>query len=295
MAEKKWMSGIDPVTGEMKETPKRKRPMPVKALAVGGIALVVIGALVFMLLPSGKEPPSVKPVKKVETKKPVRIAQPKVAPKPVVTNNAPAPVEKPKEEFVKRPGALQLPNGKVLTFPPPAEGQIRKVYANGHTYECDHLGNFKDITKRKLFKSAFELNFLGLACEGKPYIPAFLVGLDKQQVQEYLSKPYQPIGDETEEELAQLKSYDEMRQAAINYIAEGGDFDDFVTQLAQFDRKQRETRAMTLRETMMLYKQGKIQEAKDMADASNLLLKEKGFKAMKLPTHVQEAFDRLNK
>lgn len=293
MAESKWMSGVDPITGESKTPPKKKRSVPPKALVLGAVAFVLVTALVVVLLPGEKKPQPKAPVKKVEKPKPAPVARPKVAPQPVVTNTVPQPVEKPKEEFVKRPGALQLPNGKVLTFPPPKEGETRKVYANGHTYECDHLGNFKDITKRKLFKSAFELNFLGLACEGKPYIPAFLVGLDKQQVQEYLSKPYQPIGDETEEELEQLKRYDEMRTAAINYIAEGGDFDEFVTQLAQFDRKQRETRAMTLRETMMLVKQGKIQEAKDMAAAANVILKEKGFKELKLPPHVQAAFDSL--
>ena len=37
-------------------------------------------------------------------------------PAPAATNDAPKAAEKP-PEFVKRPGALQLPDGKVLTFP----------------------------------------------------------------------------------------------------------------------------------------------------------------------------------
>ena len=226
--------------------------------------------------------------------------KPRPAPKPAerpAATNAPAAAEaKPvpatnaAPEFVKRPGALQLPDGKVLTFPPPKEGEIRKVYAYGHMYECDHEGNFRDVTKRQLFNTAFEANFLGLAVSDKPFIPAFLKGLDQDEVKKILLKPYEAKGDETEEEMAQLKSYHEMRLAALQYMEEGGSFDEFVDYFARQVKEERETNALCLREVMTLYKQGKIAEAKEMAEAANALKKQKGLKELKLPAHVRAAF-----
>ena len=222
---------------------------------------------------------------------------PRPSAKPAVTN-APAPktveakVPKPATNapppFVKRPGALQLPDGKVLTFPAPREGEIRKVYAYGHMYECDHEGNFRDVTKRQLFKTAFEANFLGLANADKPFIPVFLKGLENAEVQKILLKPYELKGDETEEEMAQLKAYDDMRAAALQFMDEGGSFDEFVDYFAQQVKQERETNALCLREVMTLYKQGKFDEAKEMAEAANALKKQKGLKALKLPAHVKE-------
>lgn len=209
-----------------------------------------------------------------------------------VTNSAPAKPEPP--PFVKRPGAMQLPNGKVLTFPAPKGDEIRKVYAYGHMYECDSEGNFRDVTKRQLFHTAFEANFLGLAIEDKPFIPAFLTGLDQEEVKQILTKNYEPIGDETEEEMAQLKAYDDMRCAALQFMEEGGTFDEFVDYFAKQVKDERETNALCLREVMTLVKEGKLEEARDMAEAANRLKEKKGLKPLKLPAHVQAAFDEMN-
>ena len=198
-----------------------------------------------------------------------------------------------KPEYVKKPGQLQLPNGKLLTFPVPKEGETRKVYAYGHLYECDHEGNFRDVSERRLFKTAFEGNFLALAAQNKPFIPAFLTGLDESEVRKMLEKPYEPIGDETEDEKAKLKAYDQMRNAALEYMAQGGSFDEFVETFASFAKKERETRATCLREVMTLYKQGKVAEAKEMLQASDILTDRKGFKQIRIPPHVQAAFDKL--
>ena len=276
---------------------KRKASMPrfsLKALATSALVVVAIGGLLLTQKPSTTE---------TETKKPTRptkiAAATSSAPKPAKagTTNTQTKAEKPAKPepppFQKRPGAMQLPDGKVLTFPAPKEGEIRKVYAYGHMYECDHLGNFKDVTPRKLFHTAFEGNFLALAVEGKTFIPAFLTGLDPEEVRKILTKNYQPIGDETEEEMAQLKAYDEMRCAALQYMEEGGSFDDFVMDFANYEKKSRETNAICLREVMTLCKEGKIQEAKEMAEAASKLMEQKGLRPFKLPPHVKAAFDSM--
>ena len=270
--------------------------IPLKALAACALVAVAVGGITYWLT---HKPSMVE----TEAKKPTRPAMiataTSSAPKPAKadTANTQAKTEKPAKPepppFQKRPGAMQLPDGKVLTFPAPKEGEIRKVYAYGHMYECDHLGNFKDVTPRKLFHTAFEGNFLALAVEGRTFIPAFLTGLDQNEVKEILKKNYQPIGDETEEEMAQLKAYDEMRCAALQYMEEGGSFDDFVMDFANYEKKSRETNAMCMREVMTLCKEGKIQEAKEMAEAASKLMEQKGLRPFKLPPHVKAAFESM--
>ena len=208
---------------------------------------------------------------------------------PVAETNAPAR-KGAGDGYVKRAGQLRLPDGQVLTFPPPAEGETRLVHAYGHTYECDHLGNFRDITPRRLFDTAFEANFFALAQSEGRFIPAFLTGLDEADVKAMLVKGYTPKGDETEEEMARLKAYDEMRCAVLEYMEQGGRFDDFVSGVADFEREQRQARAAGLREVMTLVKQGRVEEARRMAEEADRLLREKGFAPIRLPAHVREAF-----
>lgn len=270
--------------------------IPLKVLAGCALVAVAVGGIAYWLThkPSTVETEAKKPTRPAK----IATATPS-APKPTKagTTNDQTKAKKPAKPepppFQKRPGAMQLPDGKVLTFPAPKEGEIRKVYAYGHMYECDHLGNFKDVTPRKLFHTAFEGNFLALAVEGKTFIPAFLTGLDPEEVRKMLTKNYQPIGDETEEEMAQLKAYDEMRCAALQYIEEGGSFDDFVMDFANYEKKSRETNAICLREVMTLCKEGKIQEAKEVAEAATKLMEQKGLRPFKLPPHVKAAFDSM--
>ena len=260
------------------------------------LAIAVLASGGFLWLISGKN--RGKPDKDDKSERPSKastVAQPVT--KTVKTSEEQVESEKSEKPelppYVKKPGQMQLPNGKILTFPAPKEGETRKVYAYGHMYECDSEGNFRDITPRKLFHTAFEGNFLGLAVEDKPFSPAFLKGLDQDEVKKILEKNYQPIGDETEEEWTQLKAYDDMRCAALQYMEEGGTFDEFVDYFANQVKKERQTQAMCLREVMTLYKEGKIAEAKEMAEAAAALKEKQGLKSFKLPPHVLEAFDAI--
>lgn len=268
-----------------------------KSLARGVVAavIVVLGAAVAWLFCSSPSAEKVESAEKRAGK--IKEVKPAISHKATMTNAAAKVVQQKRKDekpaYVKKPGQMQLPNGKILTFPTPKEGRPRKVFANGRLYECDHLGNFRDVTKRNLFNTAFEENFLRLAQEGQSYIPAFLTGLDEADVKKLLEKNYQPKGDETEEEIAALKAYDEMRCAALLHMEQGGKFDDFVNEYATFDRKQREAKAISTREIMMLYKEGKVAEAKQMAEAANVLMEQKGYKPIMLPDHVRQAFDAV--
>ena len=283
--------------------------MPVVSNSSGGkkkpgLGLVVVLALVaavaaFLFLKKKAPEASVAPEAPAEATLAEAVAEatPTVDDKEQVSEPADAESaaasETQEQPFVKRPGAMQLPNGKVLTFKPPKPGEVRKVYGGGRLYECDSEGNWRDITKRKLFKTAFELNFLGLANAGKSFIPAFLVGLDQDEVVEFLKKPYEPIGDETEEELEQLAAYDEMRASALEYIEAGGKFDDFVTEISNFVKAERKIRANGLKQVMELAKAGDIEGARKRTAEINAALAEQGYQPLKFPSRVVEQYGNL--
>ena len=293
------------VSGGSVGSPRKSRGL------IAGVVVVLFGvAMMFFFWPEEAAviEPEEKPVEKPKVVTPISVAEEptereltrdEILAKQREARRAAAEakkaeLEKKKSEYVKKPGQMMLPDGTILTFPAPKEGETRLLHAYGHTYECDHLGNFKNITPRKLFHTAFEGNFLALAQADKPFIPAFLTGLEESDVRKMLEKPYQPIGDETDDEKEQLKAYDDLRAAVLEYMDQGGKFDDFVQDVAKMERKQREARARGLRDVMTLVKQGRVEEAKVMNDAANQYLSEKGFKPIKLPAHVQAAFDQLN-
>ena len=260
---------------------------------LAGVIVVAVGFAVICLLHS---PTSEKDDKTVVKQSLIKEFSPSIATNSTVKEET-AAEQKPKKEepkpYVKKPGQMQLPDGKVLTFPPPKEGEIRKIYAYGHLYECDHLGNFKDVSKRHLFKTAFEENFLAFAQAGKGYIPAFLTGLDEDAVKKMLEKNYTPIGDETDEEMAALKAYDEMRCAALAYMEQGGRFDDFVNEYITFDRKERQAKSVSLQEIITTYLKGDVAGAKEIAKAANIMMEKNGYMPITLPKDIQAALDAV--
>ena len=282
-------------------TSSRKRPGRSPALPIAIAALVLLAAVAVYLLRKGWastpcEPPP--PATGSATAAPS--AASKVQDTPVATDTGPkvlAPEPSTNivaaattNDYVKKPGQMMLPNGKILTFPPPKEGETTKVLANGRIYECDSEGNWRDTTRRKLFDNAFESNFANLAIEGRSFIPAFLVGLDQEAVMKTLKKDYVLKGDETEEELAEINAFIEMKGIALDYIEQGGTFDEFVTEMASFVQAERKIRANSLKQVMLLYKDGKVEEAKARAESLNAMLAEQGYKPIRLPIHVRRAF-----
>lgn len=276
------------VTKQIKST---KAPSLLKGLIAAIVVVVAGGIAIFSLLCKSSAPAKVE--EESEDKLIEDIGTTNTIEEVKEDAGKEAPTEPPKVKFEKKPGQMQLPNGKVLTFPPPKEGETRTIYANGHTYVCDHLGNVIETTKRKLLPTAFERNFMNLAQEGKPYISATMLGLDEAEVKRMLKQGYTMKGDETEEEKAALKAYDELRNAALVYMDQGGKFDDFINEYVTYDRNQRQARAITLQEVMKLYKEGNVVEAKKTADAANTVLSEKGFRPLTLPQHVVNEFSKI--
>lgn len=281
-------------------TSSRKRPgrRPALPIAIAAIVLVFAAAIYLgarAVRPRKPQSPVASPVAAAPSATP-EVSDTTASPEPEsvirdlgpITNAASASAAPSTNNYVKKPGQMMLPSGKILTFPPPAEGKIRKVASGGRVYECDHEGNWKDVTPRALFGTAFEENFLALSIEGRQFIPAFLLGLDQNEVVEILKKDYVAKGDETEEEMAAVKAYLDMKAAALDYIDQGGTFDDFVMEIANHVKAERKIRADGLKSVMVLVKEGKTEEALERYKSLNVLLKEKGYAPIKFPGKVRE-------
>lgn len=280
------------VTSSQRRSKKHQIFLPLIA-----IAILAIGAFVLLSHDDKKVP--------VETAEEVVKEQPKAKPPtPIgaqgVKENSTAVVKPTKHDassntntYQKKAGEMRLPDGRLFTFPAPTPGKPRIVIVDGKTYECDHEGNFRDVTPRQLFSTAFEANFMGLAIDNGSFIPAFLVGLNQDEVIKILQKDYEMIGDETEEEIKKLEAYLEMKSIALDYIEQGGSFDDFVVDIAAFVKAERKIRAKGLGQVMTLVKEGKYAEAKTRADELNAAITAEGYKPLKIPPHVAKVFDEL--
>lgn len=280
------------VTSSQRRSKKHQIFLPLIA-----IAILAIGVFVLLSHDDKKVP--------VETAEEVVKEQPKTKPPtPIVAQevkeNSTAVVKPTKYDvssntntYQKKAGEMRLPDGRLFTFPAPTPGKPRIVIADGKTYECDHEGNFRDVTPRQLFSTAFEANFMGLAIDNGSFIPAFLVGLNQDEVIKILQKDYEMIGDETEEEIKKLEAYLEMKSIALDYIEQGGSFDDFVVDIAAFVKAERKIRARGLGQVMTLVKEGKYAEAKTRADELNAAITAEGYKPLKIPPHVAKVFDEL--
>ena len=186
--------------------------------ALAALAVVLGAGLAWWLV---SRPVSTEPAPEPAHGKPAAVPKP-VAPKPAKADatNAQAKAEKAAKPepppFQKRPGAMQLPDGRVLTFRPPKEGEFRIVHSHGSTYKCDHLGNWEDVTPKPVFDNSFEEALVGMATTVN-FIPGMLLGLDEKEAIRMLTKPV--VVNEGDSE-AQYRIECETRLAVERQIAE---------------------------------------------------------------------------
>ena len=149
-----------------KETPKSTRKLRVLPYAICALgALFCAIALYFFL-----SKPASAPVARTSAPK-TRTPAPKASTNLVKKTEKPlAAPKKEKPPFVKKPGTMQTPDGRVLTFPVPAPGEFRTVHSHGAVYKCDHEGNWVDITPKPVFDNAFEENLIGMNLQNGSFI-----------------------------------------------------------------------------------------------------------------------------
>ena len=276
----------------------KPRPVPsarAKGPLRGALAalVVVVGAGLAWWLVS--RPASTEPAPEPAHGKPAAVPKP-VAPKPAKAGatNAQAKAEKAAKPepppFQKRPGAMQLPDGRVLTFRPPKEGEFRIVHSHGSTYKCDHLGNWEDVTPKPVFDNSFEEALVGMATTGN-FIPGMLLGLDEKEAIRMLTKPVVVNEGDSEDVVAKKEAVAQAKEAILDYMKDGASFDEFVMEMRRRSVRERFVRGAALKEIVASLKEGRAQDAADMRDAANRMLEKEDLPALKIPAHIENAIE----
>ena len=255
--------------------------------------VVVVGAGLAWWLVS--RPASTEPAPEPAHGKTAAVPKP-VAPKPAKAGatNAQAKAEKPAKPepppFQKRPGAMQLPDGRVLTFRPPKEGEFRIVHSHGSTYKCDHLGNWEDVTPKPVFDNSFEEALVGMATTGN-FIPGMLLGLDEKEAIRMLTKPVVVNEGDSEDVVAKKEAVAQAKEAILDYMKDGATLDEFVMEMRRRSVRERFVRGAALKEIVASLKEGRAQDAADMRDAANRMLEKEDLPALKIPAHIENAIE----
>ena len=260
--------------------------------ALAALVVVVGAGLAWWLV---SRPASTEPAPEPAHGKPAAVPKP-VAPKPAKagTPNARAKAEKAAKPepppFQKRPGAMQLPDGRVLTFRPPKEGEFRIVHSHGSTYKCDHLGNWEDVTPKPVFDNSFEEALVGMATTGN-FIPGMLLGLDEKEAIRMLTKPVVVNEGDSEDVVAKKEAVAAAKEAILDYMKDGATLDEFVMEMRRQAVKEKFIRGTALKEIVASLKEGRAQDAADMRDAANRMLEKEDLPALKIPAHIENAIE----
>lgn len=279
-------------------TSSRKRNFSVTPFCIAIVIAIVVASAILYFRNSDSAPDVSAQALVANTLKPVHVA---VADDSSIVQEQPTskqkrmPLTKEQEfytktkNYVKKPGQMLLPEGRILTFPPPKEGEYRIVHSHGKQYKCDSEGNWEDITPKPIFDNSFEESLIGLSVDGGAFIPGMLIGLDKDAVNELLHRDVVINEDDSEDVVAKKEAVAQMKGVILDYIDNGGTFDQFVMEIRALSTQERSLKTKALRQIVALYKEGKYQEAQKYREDFDAVLSEQGFSPVKLPTHIRKA------
>ena len=271
-----------------KEAPKSTRKLRVIPYAICALIALFGGIALYFFLSK----PESAPIAQTDTPK-------KRTPAPKASTNLVKKTEKPiaapkkeKPPFVKKPGTMQTPDGRVLTFPVPAPGEFRTVHSHGAVYKCDHEGNWVDITPKPVFDNAFEENLIGMNLQNGSFIPGMLMGLDKAEVMKMLRKPVTINPDDSEEVIRKKTAAAEVKELALDYMeTTGASFDEFVMEMRKTATIQKGLTASTLKDIVGFLKKGDAKSAALYRDTLNQKFRELGLPDAKIPKHINDIID----
>ena len=283
-------NGSDRVSNSPKnETPKSTRKLRVVLCAICALVALFGGIALYFFLSK----PESASVAQTDTPKTHSPASSKVSTNSLKKTEKPlATPKKEKPPFVKKPGTMQTPDGRVLTFPVPAPGEFRTVHSHGAVYKCDHEGNWVDITPKPVFDNAFEENLIGMNLQNGSFIPGMLMGLDKAEVMKMLRKPVTINPDDSEEVIRKKTAAAEVKELALDYMeTTGASFDEFVMEMRKTATIQKGLTASTLKDIVGFLKKGDAKSAALYRDTLNQKFRELGLPDAKIPKHINDIID----
>lgn len=261
---------------EKKAKPSVWRGVLAAVIVIGGAA----GAFIYLFAPETKD------VDGADDKtSPGMIAEatPEIA--PVEENVEAEEPSKPQEPppFVKRPGALQLPNGKVITFNPPAPGEEKTVWVQGRRYTVDSEGNYRDDSPIHTFDNRFENAMESMSVVGRGVLPAVALSISKDDVAKYLASPI-VINDDDPEDIVEKKiATAEMKELLSEYLRDGGTWEEFVMEANEIKKNERMLQSQAIAEIAQMLREGDEAGAQAYREKVDQFMRSRGYKGLKVP------------
>lgn len=289
------------ISGPPKQTIASARNSTVKpsTLVVVTVLIAVLGTVLVWLFRAGDSAPMPQEKPVVAKKaKPARIKpqSSKRALEVVVASNVAVSVRRESvltNDIARIPGQMTLPDGRVLRFPTPKEGEYRIVHSHGKTYKCDHLGNWEDVTPKPIFDNSFEENLIGLSMDGGHFMPGMLMGLDQKTVMAMLNKKVVVNPDDPEDVVEKKKAVAEAKGIILDYIKQGGTFEQFVMEMRDLSVQERKVKSIAMKDIVGLLKEGRVEDAAYYRRSLDHQLVKEGLSPVKLPSHITGILEQV--
>lgn len=208
--------------------------------------------------------------------------------KPLEANEL-EPKPTPSSELTKKPGQITLPDGQILTFTPPKNGDVKKIISSGKIYECDSKGNFKDITPQMPFDNSFENLLVELSIEDGMFVPGLLMGYSTDDVMFMLKKDVIINDDDPDDIKAKKNAVAEIKKIILEYIEGGGTFEEFVHSVGIYSAEERKIKRNGIHKIIRLINDDKIEDARLFEEEFNKVLQTYNFGPLKLPKKIKDA------
>ncbi len=189
------------------------------------------------------------------------------------------------------PGQAQLPDGTVLTFKVPAEGRSVKFFAQGARYECFPDGTVKVTERRRIFEDPFEEQLIGLATPGATFLPGVLLNHSEEELKAMLAREV-VINDDDPDDVREKKAVvAEMKKALSEYIADGGDYVTFISEMQKVSAEEKKLRTKGVSRLYEILDADGPGKALEFLGAYNEILAESGFAPLALPKKLRDRLD----
>lgn len=192
------------------------------------------------------------------------------------------------------PGQARLPDGYIVTFKPPEEGQTVKFMIDHEKYVCYPDGTFEIIGHKPIFDDKFEEQLINLAMPGATFLPHTLLNHTVEELQAMLTREIIINPDDSDEVKEKKEAVVAIKQILSDYLADGGDYEYFIMEMFKYSKEERKLRIKGLTRLQDLIDDGQIDEARNFLKIYNNILEDNGFSALRLSKKVKAKLDEVD-
>ncbi len=187
------------------------------------------------------------------------------------------------------PGRITLPDGNVMTFPPPDPGKTISVSAQGRVYLADSAGNFIDATPPPIFDNAIEEQMVGISTPGGHFVPGLFLANSPSAITNMLYKDVVVNDGDSDDVKAKKEAVAETKQLMLSYLDAGYSLPEVVMAIAELAEQERSFRRKGISTIMRMIREGDVEGARAYKETLDEVAASQQLAPIILPKRVSEA------